>query len=155
MIAEALEFKFIGETIHAARVGKGANALTAAMLSSMAMEACKGVPGQMINYVISSRGRGCPGLSDFPASIPGTAAIRMHIRGTDAELTRDLVEKVKRCARGAALATGCKVEIRNYAPTYLDSEPIPSLNLAAKKNYEAIGVNVEVQERTTRPRWRR
>jgi metal-dependent amidase/aminoacylase/carboxypeptidase family protein len=147
MIAEALEFKFIGETIHAASVGKGANALTAAMLCSHCMETYKGVPGQMINYVMSSRGRGCPGLSDYPASIPGVAALRMHIRGTDAELTGDLVEKVKRCARGAALATGCKVEIRNWAPTYLDSEPIPSLNLAAKKNYEAIGVNVVVHGR--------
>jgi len=81
--------------------------------------------------------------------------LRMHVRGTDADLTRDIVEKVKRCARGAALATGCKVEIRNWAPTYLDSEPIPSLNLAAKKNYEAIGVNVVVSERKTRPRMRR
>lgn len=155
MIAEALEFKFIGKTIHAASVGKGANALTAAMLCSIAMETYKGAQGQMINYVISSRGEGCPGLSDYPASIPGMAALRMHIRGTDAELTKDLVEKMKRCAHGAAIATGCKVEIRNWAPTYLDSEPITSLNLAMKNNYESIGVNVVVRERRTRPRMRR
>ena len=155
MIAEALEFKFIGETIHAARVGKGANALTAAMLCTHAMETYKGVPGQMLNYALSSRGKGCPGLWDFPASIPGVVAIRLHARGTDGELTRDLVEKMKRCARGAAIAMNCKVEIRNYAPTYLDREPIPSLNLAVKQNYEALCVNVIVSERVTRPRWRR
>jgi metal-dependent amidase/aminoacylase/carboxypeptidase family protein len=155
MIAEALEFKFIGETIHAARVGKGANALAAAMLCSHGIDTHRGVPGQMVNYVISSRGEGCPGLWDFPASIPGVVALRMHLRGTDAELTEDLVEKAKNCARGAALATGCTVEIRNFAPTYLDSEPIPSLNRAAKENYEKIGVNTSVAERQQRPRWRK
>lgn len=138
--AEALEFRFRGRTTHVATKGGGINALHAALLTFDAFNALKHLvkDGEVIQAVISKEG-----LSDFAASVPENAAIRLHVRSHNLRTLTRLVKRVKNCAKGAAVATGAKLTMRNFAPTYVSIRANETLALSAKLNFERLGIRVK------------
>jgi metal-dependent amidase/aminoacylase/carboxypeptidase family protein len=50
-------------------------------------------------------------------SIPDRCRIRLEVRAEELDYYNEVVEKVINCAKGAALATGCKLEYRQFERT--------------------------------------
>lgn len=69
--------------------------------------------------------------------IPDTAAISVDIVSQDVNL-RPTIEKVRNCAKGAAIAAGCEYEIQDITG-YLGREPNQRLAQVFRANFEIIG----------------
>jgi metal-dependent amidase/aminoacylase/carboxypeptidase family protein len=74
-----------------------------------------------------------------PNIVPETASAHFYVRAPTVELLEETLEKVKNCARGAALATGAEVSFRQVANTYANKVPNMALSEAFKANLEALG----------------
>jgi len=111
---EAIEFVFKGKTSHAAAAPeKGINALDAAIQTFVNINALRqhSLPSSRIHGVITEGGKAAN-------IVPDLAIAQFYVRATTKTYLVELIEKVKNCARGAALATGAKLEIRNYEASY-------------------------------------
>lgn len=134
---EAIEFKFVGRTAHAAASPeKGINALDAVINTFVAINALRQhvLSTSRIHGVITKGG-------EAANVVPDLAVAQFYIRATHKSYLIDLVEKVKNCARAAALSTGATLEIRNYETSYdnmVHNEPL-SENFV--KHLESLGVN--------------
>jgi amidohydrolase len=140
---EALEFEFFGKAAHAGgSPHEGINALNAVIHMFTMVDALRQhvKPDVRIHGIITDGGKA-------PNIVPEHAAARMYVRAKDKEYLKEVVEKVKKCAEGAALATGATVKARNYANTYENMVTNRTLAEAMKKNWEKIGVNVQEPER--------
>ena len=73
-----------------------------------------------------------------PNIVPETASAHFYVRAPTVELLEETLEKVKNCARGAALATGAEVRFRQVANTYANKVPKVVLSEAFKANLEAL-----------------
>ncbi|KPV64651.1 MAG: Thermostable carboxypeptidase 1 [Candidatus Bathyarchaeota archaeon BA1] len=136
---EALEFEFIGKAAHAASAPhEGINALDGVMLTFTALNALRQhvKPGVKIHGIITKGGVA-------PNIVPDHAIARIYVRAADRETLKETVERVKNCARGASLATGAKVNIRNYANTYENMVTNRALAEVFKKNLLELGVEVK------------
>lgn len=77
--------------------------------------------------------------------IPDLTEAQFGIRAkTKAELA-ELVERVKNCARGAALSTGCTVDINEIGISYDDLVENETLLCLAEKNIEGLGMKIDVR----------
>jgi amidohydrolase len=101
-----IEFK--GKTAHAAAdAHSGVNALNAAMITYMSVHANRQQLRRDANPVI----HGIITEGGLASNIiPDRATLRFGVRSSDDTYVPELLEMVKNCARGAALATGCDVE---------------------------------------------
>ena len=136
---EALEFEFLGRAVHAAgETWRGVNALEAAMLTFTAINALRQhlKPGVLVHGIIAEGG-------EAPNIIPDRAVIRLYVRAKTPEELEEASERVKNCARGAAIATGAEVRIRNYANTYLNMITNMTLAEALERNLRALGVEID------------
>jgi metal-dependent amidase/aminoacylase/carboxypeptidase family protein len=70
----------------------------------------------------------------------------MYCRAKDMEYLKEVEAKVRKCAEGAALATGCKVEFRYTAETYSNMLTNVTLAEAFAMNLTALGRKVETPE---------
>ena len=139
----ALEVTFHGKAAHAAGSPQdGINALDAAILTFNAWNALRQHVSEdvRIHGIISEGGKS-------PNIIPDLARIRMYVRARDAAYLQEVEERVKDCARGAAQATGARVEFRYTAQTYLSLLPNRTLAAAYKANLERLGARAEQPER--------
>jgi len=134
-----VKMEFEGRTSHAAASPQhGINALNAATLAYMATHMLRQEARRDANLVIHgiiSEG----GLASN--IIPDRAVCDFGVRSSDDDYLEQMVEKVARCAEGAALATGAKV---NVTKTKLYSgkkvnEPLVEL---LWNNYRAQGVDL-------------
>ena len=92
---------------------------------------------------IVSRGGNSPNI------VPEYAEMRLYVRAKDPAYLEETVERVKNCARGAALGTGTKVEIGTTATRDLNMVSNPALAELFAQNWESLGVKVEeVKERS-------
>ncbi|MFW6118222.1 MAG: M20 family metallopeptidase [Chloroflexota bacterium] len=110
MALDALELNFKGKAAHAAGAPeKGINALDAINLTFSGINCLRQhiMDGCRIHGIITKGG-------DAPGIVPETAAARIYIRAINSEYLADLSQRVKNCARGAALATGCTLEISSF-----------------------------------------
>lgn len=100
---------FKGKTSHAAASPElGINALNAAMITYMAVHANRQQFRRDANAVIHgilTEG----GLASNV--IPDRAVLQYGVRSSDDSYVPELIKMVENCARGAAIATGCEVEI--------------------------------------------
>ena len=117
LAAQSLLVKFYGKPSHAAAMPeKGINALNALLLTYHAIDSLRQhVPGDVRIHGIITRGGDAPNV--VPAYAEGDFLVRAAARVTMA----DVMEKVKRCAEGAALQTGARVEFEHglvYAERY-------------------------------------
>jgi metal-dependent amidase/aminoacylase/carboxypeptidase family protein len=58
----------------------------------------------------------------------------------------EVVQKVKKCAEGAAIGTGTTMKVRDYANTLENMLPNHALAETMKRNWEKIGVKVGERE---------
>lgn len=111
---EAFEMTFRGKAAHAAAIPhQGVNALEAAMLTFGAINALRQhlTPDVRIHGIITKGGVS-------PNIVPELAEVRMYARAADKGYLREVMEKIRNCARGAALATGAKFTLRSTAHPY-------------------------------------
>jgi len=138
----AMEISFYGKTAHAAGAPhEGINALDAAILTFNNWNALRQhVKEDVRIHGIITKG----GVS--PNIIPDYAEIRMYVRAKDMNYLKEVEEKVRKCAEGAATATGAKVKFRYTARTYANMVTNVTLAQAFAKNLEFLGRKVQQPE---------
>ena len=72
--------------------------------------------------------------------VPDLAIAQFYVRTETKAYLQELAEKVKNCARGAALATGTTLEISNYEFIYDDLVTNESLSNVFSENLRIQGI---------------
>lgn len=129
-----LSIEFFGKSAHAAAAPeKGINALDATILTFQGINALREhiQDDARIHGIITDGG-------DAPNIVPNYSASLFYVRAMDDDYCRELVEKVKSCARGAAVATGARVEVEMQGAYKSLRTNIP-LAQAFKANLEELG----------------
>lgn len=111
---EALEFVFQCEPAHASQVKvEDGNALTGALFTFNAINALRQhlPPTTLIHGILPQRGQ-------LMNTIPHHCAIHLYVKSTTAAALRQVLEEVKHCALGGALASNTTLTITTLAETY-------------------------------------
>lgn len=111
---EAIRFTFRGRTAHAAAAPQeGINALDACINTFNNINALREHirSDARVHGVITEGGKAAN-------VVPDLAIADFYVRATTKTYLNSLKEKVKNCARGAALAAGAEIEIENYEASY-------------------------------------
>lgn len=133
---EALKFKFYGKTAHAAGDPyNGINALDGVLTLFASVNALRQqtLSTSRIHGIISNGGL-------TPNIIPDYAEAKFYVRANKLKDMEELVEKVKNCAKGAALSSGTKLEIENYEFSFYDMITNKTLSNLYENNLKKIGV---------------
>lgn len=134
-----VKMEFEGRTSHAAASPeKGLNALNAATLAYIATHMLRQEARRDANLVIHgiiSEG----GLASN--IIPDRAVCDFGVRSSDENYLKLMVDKVEKCAEGAALATGTKVKVtkKKLYSSKKVNEPLTEL---LWKNHVALGIDI-------------
>jgi amidohydrolase len=133
-----LFIEFFGKAAHAAACPeKGISALDATLLTFHNLNALREhiVDSSRIHGIITHGG-------DAPNVVPDYSSCLFYVRAMDDDYCDVLLEKVKNCARGAALATGARVEMamQGAYKSLLTNAP---LSQTFKRNLEALGWTFE------------
>ena len=111
---EAIQFTFRGKTAHAAGAPyEGINALDGVLMLFNSINALR----QQIHETARIHGIITNG-GEAANIIPDLAVANFYVRAQTLSYLKELVEKVKNCAKGAALATGTTLEIENYETSF-------------------------------------
>ncbi|OXM17059.1 M20 family metallopeptidase [Paenibacillus herberti] len=111
---DALQFDFHGRTAHAAASPHlGVNALDAVIMLFNSVGALRQQTrsDSRIHGIINNGGQA-------PNIIPGHASAQFYVRAGDRAYTNELTRRVSACAEGAALQTGCNLEISQFEYSY-------------------------------------
>lgn len=133
---EPIQFTFKGKAAHAASdPDKGINALDAVIMTFNSINALREhiLPSARIHGVIVEGGKAAN-------IVPDLAIAQFYVRATTKAYLQELSEKVKNCAKGAALATGTTLEISNYELTYDDLVTNETLSEVYNKSLEVQGI---------------
>jgi len=118
---EGIEFEFQGKPSHAAGAPEqGINALNGVIQTFENINALRQhvKDGVRIHGIITDGGSAIN-------IVPEKAAARFFVRADSSEYLDEVAEKVKKCAKGAAVATGADVSIETFeANEDLDSNPV-------------------------------
>ena len=134
----SLDIVFHGQTAHAAGdPWNGRNALDGVILTFNHIGALRQHirPDVRIHGIITDGGV-------VPNIIPERAAARFMLRASKRDQVQQVLERVRECIEGAALATGTEVEI-TVKTEAADTVPYPTLQALTRANYEALGVPFE------------
>ena len=107
-----IDFHFYGKASHAsAQPESGINALDAVILFFNNINALRQQlrSDARVHGIIIEAG-------SVANSIPDKSKVRLEMRSKDQKYFFQLVEKVKKCAEAAALATGCRLEWNHFEP---------------------------------------
>jgi amidohydrolase len=131
----ALEVSFRGRTAHAAgSAHEGVNALEAVLQTFNGINALRQhMPGSVRIHGVVVKG------GEVPNVVPDEGQIRLYVRAPSRSELEPAAERVRDCARGAALATGCRVDFREYAHTYIDFLANGPLDAAFGRNMAELG----------------
>ncbi len=105
--------EFFGRAAHAAsRPEEGINALNATIQTFQSIDALRQhmLDSARIHGIITHGG-------DAPNIVPDYSASLFYVRALDDDYLNELIERVKNCAAGAALATGARVEVELQSST--------------------------------------
>jgi amidohydrolase len=142
---DALQFEFSGRSSHAASTPhEGINALDAVILTFNGINALRQhVKSDVrIHGIIKEGGKAAN-------VVPDKAIAQFYVRAGKKKYLREVNEKVKNIARGAALMTGASLEISNYEISYDDMNTNQSLSNAFVKNLKQAGVSEIHSERSS------
>lgn len=142
---EPVEFEFFGKTSHAASAPeKGVNALDAAI------QTFNGVNALREHMRIDSRVHGIIKEGGKAANVvPDYTKAQFYVRSTTKSYNTKLVEKIKNCAKGAALAAGAELKISQFEFPYDNLVTNETLNkLFAQKIYEVSGIVMDEPDKT-------
>jgi len=140
LTAYPISIEFFGKPAHAAGApDKGINALDAVIQTYNSINALRQHlrDDVRIHGVITHGG-------DAPNIVPEYAEAQFIARAADTSYAAEVLEKVRACAEGAALATGARLEFKQRGPRYDARMPNPKLMSLFKKNMEALGLDVEL-----------
>jgi amidohydrolase len=138
LVARGIEFEFFGRPAHAAAAPhEGINALDAViqLFNNVGMLRQQLKPSIRVHGVIT-HGGGAPNV------IPPYTAARFRLRANTPEEAEELVQKVVHCAEAGALATGARLEWREYIKPYLNMIPNRTIGTAFGKNLRALGLDL-------------
>ena len=133
---EALQFTFKGKTAHAAGDPyNGINALDGVIQFFNSVNALRQQTktSARIHGIISNGG-------EAANIIPDLAVANFYVREATTKEMLKLSERVKNCAKGAALATGTSLEIENYEYTFKHLVTNEKLSSIYTKNLELQGI---------------
>ena len=133
---EALQFTFKGKTAHAAGDPyNGINALDGVIQFFNSVNALRQQTkdSARIHGIISNGG-------EAANIIPDLAVANFYVRETTTKEMVKLSERVKNCAKGAALATGTELEIENYEYTFKHLVTNETLSETYVKNLKLQGI---------------
>ncbi|MFI5469230.1 M20 family metallopeptidase [Streptomyces cacaoi] len=125
LAAAHLRVAFTGRSAHAAKSPwEGRSALAGVQVFLHAVDALRQFvpPTARLHGIVSDGGQA-------PNVVPARAAVDLYVRDRTTAEAEALVERVRRAAEGAALATGTRVEVSETGPLY--AERRDSLVLAA------------------------
>lgn len=134
---EPIQFEFFGKAAHAASAPqKGINALDAAIQTFNSVNALREHinSDSRVHGVILDGGKAANVVPDYTKS-------QFYVRSTSKTYNLELLEKIKNCARGAALATGCELKISKYEFNYDNLVTNETLsNVFSDKIFELTGI---------------
>ena len=133
------KMEFFGRTAHASgSPDRGINALDALVLAYNGINAYRQHlrPDGRIHGIITHGG-------DAPNIIPDYAAGLFYVRAGSRKYRDELLERVKNCCKGAALATGAEFKIEIDHPVLDPVKRNPSLEVIVKNNMTALGIKVD------------
>jgi amidohydrolase len=143
LAARGFEFYFHGRAAHAAGAPEeGINALDAVvqLYNAISMLRQQLRSDARIHGIILSGGAAANIIPDY-------AAIRYRTRADDTEYLEKMVQRVIACAEGAARATGCRLEWKEYMPGYENTMPNSVLLELMVANLRSLGLAVTTQRR--------
>jgi amidohydrolase len=114
---------FTGRAAHASAFPeRGVNAADAATLAQVAIGLLRQQlrPEDRVHGIVTEAGVA-------PNVIPDRARMRYLVRSARLEVLGDLEDRVKRCFRAAAMASGCTLEVRRTMPAYAELRTDPDL----------------------------
>ena len=127
-------YTFRGKSSHAsAHPENGINALDALNLTFAGIACLRQhvLPGTKLHGKIVEGGLACN-------IIPDTGVMEYYVRAPKKDYLEKVLERVNDCARGAALMTGCRVEIERDVNTFYDMRNDPPLNARAEEHLRAL-----------------
>lgn len=130
------KMEFYGRSAHASGTpDKGINALDALVIAYSSINAARQKlrPDARIHGIITHGG-------DAPNIIPDYAAGLFYVRAGNREYRDQLLEQVKLCGQGAALATGAEFKMEIYEPKLDPMKRNFALEGALKANMDAVGI---------------
>lgn len=136
---DAIQFEFFGKSAHAAASPHlGINALDAVLQTFNSINALRQhiKPDARIHGIITEGGKAANVVPDYAVS-------QFYVRASKREYVNELVEKVKKCAEGAALQTGAEMKWSFYEFSYDDMVTNSPLSEAFNKELLSLGVNEE------------
>ena len=134
-----VEISFSGRAANAAaRPEAGINALDAVIqtfngLNALRQHICDGA---RIHGIITHGGT-------RPNIIPEYAAAQFYVRAAENAYRNELLEKLRHCAEGAALATGAKLTFRRVGHTYKTMQSNHAIAQSFGRHLEALGYPLE------------
>jgi amidohydrolase len=143
LAARGFEFYFHGRAAHAAGSPEdGINALDAvvSLYNSISMLRQQLRSDVRIHGIVLSGGAAANIIPDY-------AAIRYRTRANDSVYLAEVVERVVACAEGAARATGCRLEWKEYMPGYENTMPNHVLLELMTQNLRTLGTTVNNDRR--------
>ncbi|HLS08944.1 M20 family metallopeptidase [Lentibacillus sp.] len=144
LAVDPLDFEFFGKSAHAsANPEKGVNALDGVIQLFNGVNALRQhLPSDVrIHGVITDGG-------DAPNIVPAYAKARFFVRAATRTILKDVTEKVKKIANGAASATGATVKItafQNEVDNFIVNERFDHV---FKEVIEGLGETVNTQKKT-------
>lgn len=139
---EALQFTFKGKTAHASGAPhEGINALDGVLMLFNSVNALRQqtLETARVHGIITKGG-------EAANIIPDLAVANFYVRAKSLEYLKGFVERVKNCAKGAALATGTTLEITNYETSFANLITNNKLSETYEKNLRSLGV-IDIREK--------
>lgn len=134
------DYIFHGQAAHAGLSFQGRSALQAVI------QMFNNVDGIRVNTKPSTKIHGIIKQGGVVTNvIPDLTEAQFGIRAATKEDLEELVERAHNCAKAAALATGCTVEIKEMGLPYLNLIPNETLLRLVEKNMEALGERIDIR----------
>ena len=139
-----IQFTFKGKTAHAASCPEqGINALNAVIQLFNGIDALRQhVTKDVLMHGIITEGGVAANI------VPERAVAQFYIRAAKKATVMEVLEKVKNIARGAALMTGCELEMDRYELPYDDLNTNEILSEAFNENLRDLGITEIHQPKT-------
>jgi amidohydrolase len=134
---DAIQFEFFGKSAHAAASPHlGINALDAVLQTFNSINALRQhiTSDARIHGIITEGGKAANVVPDY-------AVAQFYVRAARRDYLNELVEKVKKCAEGAALQTGAEMKVSNYEFSYDDMITNNHLSDTFTQQLIALGVD--------------
>lgn len=141
-----LQFEFFGKESHAAaEPEKGINALDGAMQTFVAINALREHlrDSVRIHGIIKDGGKAAN-------IVPGYACAQFYVRAATSGYLKEVVEKVRHCAIGAAECTGTTVKISDYETSYDNMMSNDTLSDRMILHLKELGISGDIRPEHTK-----